>query len=75
MFRNPLKNWYYSYGESSEIPGIIPGCMGGATGRLAEVGGREVWFRAGAGLPVEVLVLFDMGTPDFTTESTQTLSN
>ena len=38
--------------------------MGGATGRLAEVGGREEWLLPGAGLPVEVLVLLDVGIPD-----------
>ena len=38
--------------------------MGGATGRLAEVGGLELKFLAGAAPPVEVLVLLDTVPPD-----------
>ena len=39
--------------------------MGGAIGRLAEVGGREEWFLLVEPPPVEVLVLLDVVLPGF----------
>ena len=45
--------------------------MGGATGKLAEVGGLELKFLAGAAPPVEVLVLLDTVPPDLANKQQQ----